>query len=91
MKKSDVLPVTTESHVRNGAGDPPSLNPLDVRIRRAVAEEREACARLVDQLGLKFIRGGLARAADEIALAIRRRPSPEDPAVLLGPVPPIAE
>ena len=64
-----------QSHPQNGAHGAPadSASRVEEAIRSAVKAEREACARLAEDLGLNFVTGGLARAADDIAIAIRKR------------------
>ena len=64
-------------NLRNGSKNGSVKNRFAARIeealRAAAREEREACALLTEEISLRFTGGGLARAADEIADAIRRR------------------
>lgn len=49
---------------------------IEEALRRVALDEREACAQVAEALSRNFHAGGLARAADEITRAIRRRGAP---------------
>ena len=58
---------------KNGSGRNHFAMRIEEALRTAAQEEREACALLAEEISIRFTGGGLARAADEITDAIRRR------------------